>query len=632
MKRWIAMTLILMLVLFTASCDGGTTDDPKGETGGDEATTGGEDASSSDDATTEGRYDDEEPALWDGSVAEGFEGGTGSESDPYLISSGAQLAFLAKTVNDGSTAGYAGKYFKLTCNIDLGGIEWDPIGCYHRGPYNLRDRWFAFGGFFDGDGHVVSNLKVTTLEKYYYNHAGLFGYADEDTEIKDLWVKDAEIDVTTTASRYLYVGGLIGASEGSVSGCYVSGSVRGYNDYQSKTETSGVDVGGLAGAVSVSRSGGIWDCGSSATVYSKGATSAYAGGLLSSLNGSASSCYATGSVEVIASQKRIDTLAYTANGMGGGLIATATGGSVTDSYATGDVRVSSEYEASSVAGGLIGKSTLEAVVGCYADGSVAVEHYGNACCGGLIGSAPLYSTGEIGSSPQAAEIRDCYASGDVNAVTESKNPLNPSISRAGGLIGSLESFVIRCYAEGDVSALGDGYQSAAGGLVAEMLYSEARLENSYALGSVESDDYAGGLVGKTEGDVTVIYCYAVGDVSAGDEGGALVGHDGSYNDNSTRFFACFAVGDVDAGTRGGSVIPGGFGSYEALYYLEDQTLTLGGEIVTERNEYEPGEACTAVQLSDEAFYTGMLGWSADVWNLTGLDAADGKLPTLRLVE
>ena len=637
MKRQIALILVLVLVLFAVACDGGTTDDPRETTGGGEALSGdgdgttGEGGASSDDATTEGRYKDEEPVLWDGSVAEGFAGGTGSESDPYLISSGAELAYLAKTVNDGSAAGYAGKYFRLTANIDLGGIEWDPIGCYHRDE-TLKHLWHAFCGFFDGDAYVVSNLRITALAKAHYNYAGLFGYVHEDTEIRDLCVRDVEIDVTTTDSKDLYVGGLVASSRGLVSGCYVSGSVRGYNDYKSKTETSSAYVGGLAGAAwaPTGDASSVFDCGADATVCAKGATSAYAGGLLGNFSyGSVSSCYATGSVEALGSQKRIEAFSYTAYVRAGGLIATASGGSLTDSYATGDVRVGAEYKATVTAGGLVGQCKMDSVVDCYAEGGVSAEHYGVSYCGGLIGSAlnitPMYE------APEASEIRDCRASGDVSAVTESLDPTNPSSSIAGGLVGSFEGAVIRCFAEGDASALGDGYQSAAGGLVGELLYGLARLESSYALGGVESDNYAGGLVGKTEGDVTVIYCYAVGNVSAGDEGGALVGHDGCDGD-STHYSACFATGDVDAGNRVDSVIPSGFGNYESLYYLEDQTLVLGGTVVTERYEYEPGDACTAAQLSDAAFYTDTLGWSADVWELTGLDAANGKLPTLRPAE
>ena len=64
-------------------------------------------------------------AAWDGSIATAFAGGTGTESDPYQIANGAQLAYLASSVNSGET--YEDKYFVLTANINLNGLPWTPI-------------------------------------------------------------------------------------------------------------------------------------------------------------------------------------------------------------------------------------------------------------------------------------------------------------------------------------------------------------------------------------------------------------------------------------------------------------------------------------------------------------------------
>ena len=55
--------------------------------------------------------------TWDGSVATAFAGGTGAAEDPYQISSGAELAYLASAVNSGES--YGDKYFVLTKEIDL---------------------------------------------------------------------------------------------------------------------------------------------------------------------------------------------------------------------------------------------------------------------------------------------------------------------------------------------------------------------------------------------------------------------------------------------------------------------------------------------------------------------------------
>ena len=65
-------------------------------------------------------------AAWDGTSVSTSLKGEGTEASPYLVESAADLAFLAKSVNEGTN--YAGKYLTQTADIDLGGKEWTPIG------------------------------------------------------------------------------------------------------------------------------------------------------------------------------------------------------------------------------------------------------------------------------------------------------------------------------------------------------------------------------------------------------------------------------------------------------------------------------------------------------------------------
>lgn len=99
-------------------------------------------------------------AAWDGTAAAGFESGTGDSSDPYIIKTAEQLAFLAKQVNGGET--YRGKYFQLEADLDLSGSEWTPIGT----------ETVPFSGKFSGNGHVLTNVKISAAGDY----IGLFGY------------------------------------------------------------------------------------------------------------------------------------------------------------------------------------------------------------------------------------------------------------------------------------------------------------------------------------------------------------------------------------------------------------------------------------------------------------------------
>ena len=129
---------------------------------------------------------------WDGSIADEFGSGDGTESSPYEINDPSQLALLAKQVNEGNV--YSGKYFSLLCDIDLCDIEWTPIG---NGTY-------GFEGIFDGNGHTVKNLKISVGAFYDRSYteqitvkgyvSGLFG-ACTDAVIQNLNISGAEIQV-----------------------------------------------------------------------------------------------------------------------------------------------------------------------------------------------------------------------------------------------------------------------------------------------------------------------------------------------------------------------------------------------------------------------------------------------------
>ena len=130
--------------------------------------------------------------IWDGSIASSFSSGNGTENDPYKISTAAELAFLAKSVNDGES--YQGKYLLLNNNIDLNGLEWTPIG----------NGINSFMGIFDGKGLTVKNLKISQGVRYDYEYptgieisycdAGLFATV-QDVSIQNLIIDGANINI-----------------------------------------------------------------------------------------------------------------------------------------------------------------------------------------------------------------------------------------------------------------------------------------------------------------------------------------------------------------------------------------------------------------------------------------------------
>lgn len=108
-------------------------------------------------------------AAWDGRLPQpeaedyAFGGGSGTESDPYRISSPLHLAQLASNVN-GSVSNYSGMYFRQTADICLENHEWTPVGI---------GSGIFFGGQYDGGGFAISGLSIT---KWNGDNIGLFGY------------------------------------------------------------------------------------------------------------------------------------------------------------------------------------------------------------------------------------------------------------------------------------------------------------------------------------------------------------------------------------------------------------------------------------------------------------------------
>lgn len=175
--------------------------------------------------------DDVAPVVWRnlGGVAIADLLGEGTETSPYLISNKKELLWLQAKVDelaaDGSTQ-FAGKYFKLTADIDLAGENWNPIG-------SMSGDHGSFKGVFDGGKHTISNLKVEQAG----NGIGLFARTAGNAVIKNLKLNNVSVKSTDNSN---YAGALVGNAYAStkIENVHVSGNVyvsgRGY-------------IGGIAG-------------------------------------------------------------------------------------------------------------------------------------------------------------------------------------------------------------------------------------------------------------------------------------------------------------------------------------------------------------------------------------------------
>ena len=243
------------------------------------------------------------------------------ESDgSYTVTSADGLMNVAELVNGGKTD----INITLDKNIDLTGKDWTPIGTSFDNSYT---------GTFDGGGHTITGLTVTTYDKY----AGLFGWLNSAGTVKNVVMEGVQITNNHSSG---FAGGVVGNSWGTIENCSVSGSVNGE-----------VYVGGVVGA---QIDGSITGCSSSATV--KGMVDV--GGVAGQTNSSATltACYATGNVTLEIDPKK--------NIAGGGLVGMNAGSSLLACYATGNVTSTGSSTGNVHIGGFLGNN-YTTVTACY---------------------------------------------------------------------------------------------------------------------------------------------------------------------------------------------------------------------------------------------------------------------------
>ncbi|MDD4291750.1 MAG: InlB B-repeat-containing protein [Clostridia bacterium] len=277
-----------------------------------------------------------------------FDSGTGTETNPYIIKTAGQLAYLSDYVNRGLNTSY--EYFELANDIDLNYAEWTPIGdgwAYGTGEF------YRFIGSFNGKGHVIKNMRITEskgtaiglfggvenyetrpivenvgMENVYINISaevcaviggndwlecgGLIGYAGNSIT-KHCYVKGTIIYDRTNVNRALQVGGMIGEKEGGIgadiSYCYTDVDII----VTHNSDTHNPWCGGLAGMLTFGGSDNSYAWGS-ITVYCNGGTSVGVGGFAGYSGGYMTNCYSAVDVKIVVNN---DAVASPWGGYGG---------------------------------------------------------------------------------------------------------------------------------------------------------------------------------------------------------------------------------------------------------------------------------------------------------------------------
>lgn len=349
-------------------------------------------------------------AAWDGSVAASFSGGSGTADDPWKISNGSELAYLASVVNSNGSATH-NQYYILTADIDLGGREWTGIG-------NQNDAGKAFKGKFDGNGKVITGFAINEEREY---TPGLFGMLDGGAVVKNLTVHGC-----IRAGAKKDFGGLLCAS---VNGGSAVANCTVYADVQITREAGSKDLyfGGITGRLAPG--GKIQDC----TVLGK---------IQLQVTASATNAQRQYTAGIAA---RIDAAEIT-NCKNYADISQIFTGSATIGYSAGIVAV-----------GDAAKDTTVSISNCVNYGDIFVEtNGGHGRTGGIIGNA---------RSKAVYNIENCFNAGKMlyGKGTQSGN--------MGELVGMNEAKQLNlknCYASGHNLAGNKGKTLSASGCVTDI--------------------------------------------------------------------------------------------------------------------------------------------------------------------
>lgn len=364
------------------------------------------------------------PTAW-GAAGPTFQGGTGTADDPYLVVDANQLARFRDAVNGGND--FAGKTVRLAADVNLAGGEWTPIGAAARKGSGVAAGSTPFRGTFDGAGHTVSGLSITTSPDADYA-VGLFGAVDGGT-VADLRLEGVSVNVPGSELAAGAVGLLTGG--GAVRAVSVAGSVSAH-----------AGVGGVVGRMTLT--GTIDNCVNSAAV-----TAVNGVGNVGGIVGAA--YYTTDTAEMVIENCTNTGIIKGTQAVGG--IAGLCSAFVSDCANEGAVE-GLHYSVGGIAGE---QKNYGAIHRCTNSAAVTCEDAGGYGCGGIVGwvrydgAAAAYpasaavpvtdneNTGAIHGGNDAGGIVGCFYNAGTVTGNTSTAPALTSSRFAGGIVGNLQN-------------------------------------------------------------------------------------------------------------------------------------------------------------------------------------------------
>ena len=381
----------------------------------------------------------------------------------FIITTAEDLAGLAALVNDGND--FDGKTITLSNDIALNDVsdvnDWATAAPYYS--------WTAIGtsgnpfaGTFDGGGHTVSGVYISTSA----NYQGLFGYVGSSATVKNVGVTDSYIE---GGSNF---GGIAGHNHGTISNCCFTGSLSG----------SGDCVGGIAGYTS--STGKIENCSSiGSDIQAHDCVGGVAG---KNYYGTVSNCRYTGGV--------------TGSSYVGGVTGTNNGGTVSGCLNTGGVSGSGND-----VGGVTGMNNEGTVSGCLNNGGVSGS---GDCVGGIAG---FVAAGKISNCCNTGGVTgSSYVGGmaghNISVISNSYNTGNISGTGryVGGVAGVNKAVVKNCAALNQSVSGASSIGRVAGG------DSDSSLSCNYAFSGMTGGGSDKTLNGADGADMTLAQLYDPG--------------------------------------------------------------------------------------------------------------------------
>lgn len=466
--------------------------------------------------------------------------GEGTEENPYLISNPNDLIIMQDIINDdGGGDKYKGAHFRQISDIDMTvacnylNVEygWIPIGHTNTCP---------FQGYYHGEGHTLSNLRIARANTY---SVGLFGCL-YGALVEDLVIKDAQVEAMAAAGA---VAGavVVGGGDNHPGNNWVSSHISNCRVENSKVKSS-MYAGMLVGMADAYSRLLVDSC----TVSDNNTLETeYGGGGIVGVGVFQSSV----ALEQVANY---GVTIRTLIGAAGGLIGTSDSLMVINSFNKGNVEVADDNEERFAAGGIAGATGNGVFLNCINEGAVK----GDRGVGGILGSALLEKGDGTEDKPgvyNTAHFTTCLNKGKVEARNYGGGicgeaqvvaiscgnfgDVNLSGTHAGGIVGNSPAIaLVDCMNKGNICA-----ERVAGGLNGMDIFGTTTFCNNY--GRVKAyNGNSGGMMALGGGGAMIHYCGNYGEIIAGGDGyaGGIVGELGKVREWSDADYAAVVMGSI----------------------------------------------------------------------------------------